>query len=175
MFKIHVFSSKALKRQIPAFDPVVLTAPRRAMLSLSPDQEMNPLLRLHGSTLYSAVYSSMTSRGSHPHSYFIVCRCSPPFLLPGFNAPLVSVQPPLKYISLFIVSKQQGEKQNWKAWQSQLTTNILPCLCQKPGAPSDRKAAESGESTDSFRRQQWHESLQQGRADVCQAGRVGLH
>lgn len=93
----------------------------------------------------------------------------PPLLLPGFNAPLVSAQPPLKYILLFVVSKQQGEKQNWKVWQSQLPTDTLPCLCQKTGAVSDKKA-ESGECTESFKRQQWRESLQQARVDVCQAG-----
>lgn len=126
--------------QVPAFDPVLLPVPKRAMLSLSPDQQMNPVLRLHRSTSYSTVYSSMTSRGSHPHSYFILHRCFPTsLLLPGFNVPLVSVQAPLECILLFVISKQQGEKQNWKAWQSQLPTNRVPCLCQKPGTVSDRK------------------------------------
>lgn len=69
----------ALKmNQVPAFDPVLLTVPQRAMLSPSPDQRMNPVLRLDGPTSYNTVYSSMTSRGSDPHSYFIFRRCFSP-------------------------------------------------------------------------------------------------
>lgn len=163
------------KHQVPAFDPVVLRVPNRAMLSLSPDQGMNPVLRLHGPTLYNTVSTqAWPPELTSPFIFHILQMFFPPLSLPCFNAPLLSVQPPVKYISLFAVSKQQGEKQSWEAWQSQLPTDIFPCLCQKPGAVSDRK-------------QQRVESAQnhlKGSSDMRafsrpelnrQAGRVGLH
>lgn len=76
--------------------------------------------------------------------------------LPVFNAPLALCTTRILNISYFLLQ----EKQTQKAWQSQLPTDILSSLHQKPGAGSDKKAAESGGCTESSKRQWWHDNLQ---------------
>lgn len=146
------------------------------MLSLSPDQQVTPGLRLPRIHLVQRGLRQHHLQRLRPPFIFHIPQMFFPPLAAHFECTTGSLyNPPFKYISYFLVRRQRGEKQNWKAWQAQLPTDMLPCLRQNPGAVSAKKAAESGRCTESSKRQQWHDNLQKARVDVCQARRVGWH